>query len=202
MNYSDLKTNLADWLVKDNLTTQIDTFIDLAEADMNAKLKHWRMNERTTLSVSSQYTSLPADFMAFISATLSDTTPRRMEGLSRSQIQEMRELNDDTAGKPQYFCITGGQMEVYPTPDSTYSVDLEYRTIPDALSDSNTTNWISTYHPSIYLYGALSHAAPYLKDDERIPVWVSAYREAIENANMESRDAEGSSSLRLRINSY
>jgi len=43
------------------------------------------------------------------------------------------------------------------------------------LSDQNTTNWLLTKAPDVYLYGALTHAAPFLMDDQRIPVFAQIY---------------------------
>jgi len=63
------------------------------------------------------------------------------------------------------------------------------------LSDSNSSNWILAGYPDVYLYGALTEAAPYLIDDERVGVWKSLYTEAINTlkgvyngANLDSYD--------------
>jgi len=37
--YSELKTSIADWLNRSDLTTQIADFIALTEADFNSKLR-------------------------------------------------------------------------------------------------------------------------------------------------------------------
>ena len=47
-----------------------------------------------------------------------------------------------------------------------------------ALSDSNTTNDMLTYHPDAYLYGALVEAEPYLYNDKRLQTWSSLYDRA------------------------
>ena len=44
-----------------------------------------------------------------------------------------------------------------------------------ALSSSNTTNFVLTNHPDLYLYASLSEAAPYLGQDERLTVWKNLY---------------------------
>tara|TARA_R110002126_G_scaffold101090_2_gene232962 strand:+ start:154 stop:333 length:180 start_codon:yes stop_codon:yes gene_type:complete len=38
-NYSNLKTSIANFLARDDLTTEIDDFIDLTEADFNRRLR-------------------------------------------------------------------------------------------------------------------------------------------------------------------
>ena len=39
-NFTELKSSIADFLNRDDLTAVIPTFIKLAEADMNRKLRH------------------------------------------------------------------------------------------------------------------------------------------------------------------
>lgn len=203
MNYSDLKTNIADFLNRSDLTSQIDLFIDLAEADMVRKLRHWRMETRTTLSISGQYTNLPSDFLQFERLATTSSTPIRMQLISRAEMQELREKYRDASGEPQYYALTGGELEVYPTPDDTYSVDLTYLQTPTALSDSNTTNWVSTYCPDVYLYGSLVHSAPFLMDDPRIPVWQGLYEKALAEANAQSDKAKyGGTGLRMKVRAY
>ena len=38
-NYANLKTAIANFLARDDLTTEIDDFIDLTEADFNRRLR-------------------------------------------------------------------------------------------------------------------------------------------------------------------
>ena len=201
--FAELKTSIADWLLRTDLTSVIPDLITLAEAQMNRDIKHWRMETTTDLSVSTQYTTLPTDFIEATRATLDTSPPYRIELISRGDMQERRERTSNTTGKPVALAITHGKLEVYPTPDSTYTVEFEYLARPGALSDSNTSNWVLTYHPDVYLFGALLNAAPYLVDDARIPVWAGLYKAAIEAVN---RDGEmgrfGATSPRVQIRSY
>ena len=83
--YTELKAAIADWLLRDDLTAVIPTFISLAEADISRNLRHWRMEERVTLSVSGQYTDLPDGFLEVAMATLASSRPVRMELISRAR---------------------------------------------------------------------------------------------------------------------
>ena len=201
--YADLKAAVADWLLRDDLTAVIPTFISLAEADIARKLRHWRLEERVTLSVSGQYTDLPEGFVEVSMATLAAARPVRLELISRGDMQDRRELDAGKPDVPHYYALTGGQLEVYPTPNDTYSVDFAYIKLPSALSDSNPTNWILEYYPDIYLYGALLQSAPYLRDDERVSLWGGIFNAAIEAATVASDKARSSGTTpRLKIRSY
>ena len=84
-----------------------------------------------------------------------------------------------------------------------YSTELYYYAKIDALSDSNTSNWLLEYFPDAYLYGALSHSAPYLKDDARLQVWSSLYGNAIGGITADNDKAKfGGSGRRMKIKAY
>ena len=81
----------------------------------------------------------------------------------------------------------------------TYNASLVYYARVPTLSVSNTTNWLLTEAPDVYLYGALVHSAPYLKDDARIQVWEALLAQGINNLNTSSADAKyGGSGLVMR----
>jgi len=45
------------------------------------------------------------------------------------------------------------------------------------------TNWLLSKSPQIYLYGTLLHAAPFLNDDSRLPVWSALFEDAVKALN-------------------
>jgi len=201
--YAELKTAIADFLNRDDLTSVSADFITLAEADINRRVRHWRMEKRSTAQLDTQYSAMPADFLEALRfyITSGDTSP--LELISQFEMVDQRHRTGDATGKPQYYAVTAGEFEVYPTPDSTYTAELYYYARTTALSDSNTTNWLLTYFPDAYLYGSLVHSAPYLKDDPRIQVWAALYQSAIDGINQSSDSAKhGSASRRMKIKAY
>lgn len=62
-----------------------------------------------------------------------------------------------------------------PTPDEDYPFEILYYELPPLLDDVIQTNWLTEYAPQLLLYGTLLEATPFLKNDERIPVWQSMY---------------------------
>jgi len=70
------------------------------------------------------------------------------------------------------------------------------------LSDSNTSNWLLSLSPDIYLYGALLQATPYLRDDERLPVIASLYQRMIEDMNISNERTSGQTSTQMRVPSF
>ena len=54
-SYSTLKTSIANWLNRSDLTDEIaDDFIVLTEADLNSKLRIRKMVTQTTITIDSE----------------------------------------------------------------------------------------------------------------------------------------------------
>lgn len=72
-----------------------------------------------------------------------------------------------------------------PTPNAVRTLEIAYYELPKLLDDENQTNWLTTYAPNVLLYAALLEATPFLKNDERVPVWQSMYDRAAQALNGE-----------------
>jgi hypothetical protein len=200
--YAELKSSIANWLNRDDLTAVIPDFIALAEADINRNVRHWRQEKRATATIDSRYSSLVGDYLEAIRFHL-DVDERPLSLISSFDMQQRRMNSGDTSGRPSSYCITGGQIEVYPTPDAGYTGELYYVSRTEALSDSNPSNWLLQYYPDVYLYGALIQSAPYLSEDQRAQTWAALYQSAISGIDAESQRAKFSGSgRRLQIRSY
>ena len=180
--YAELKTSIGDWLNRSDLTSVIPDFISLAEAQVERTLRTRQMIVRANASFDAQYGAVPADFLEVKSLKLTSTNPQTP--LSFLSIDALdNEMTKHTAsGKPKFFGIVGGQFRIVPTPDSNYTTELTYYAKLSKLSNSNTTNWLLTSNPDIYLYGALLQAAPYLQDDARIQTWATLYERALNDS--------------------
>lgn len=67
---------------------------------------------------------------------------------------------------------------IAPTPDAAYPIEVLFYQLPVLLDDENQTNWLTDYAPELLLYATLLEATPFLKNDERIPVWQQMYDRA------------------------
>jgi len=201
--YAELKEEVINFLNNMSAEQAVDTFIDLTEADMSRRLRHWRMERRSTAVLDTQYSALPNDFYEPIrlSITSGDTYTLELANLNELSNQRMRNLN--TSGRPKLYAITDGTIEVWPAPDGQYTIEMVYYSDIDALTTSNTSNWVLQYHPDAYLYGALLHSAPFLGEDNRLQTWSALYEKAINDINSESDKAKfGGSGHRMKIRSY
>jgi hypothetical protein len=87
---------------------------------------------------------------------------------------------DDTqTSTPKYYSEYGfTHFLVAPTPDANYPFEMAFWELPEPISDTNQTNWLTQYAPDLLLYASLLESAPFLKTDERIAVWQGMYDRA------------------------
>lgn len=198
--YSELKTAVADFLNRDDLASAIGTFVSLAEADLQRNVRHWRMEQRANATLDTQYSAVPSDWVESVRFYLTGGETSPLELISQPELLQRKYRNNNVAGRPLYYAMTGGQFELYPVPDAAYDSELLYFAKIPALSDSNTTNWLLSDSPDAYLYGALVHSAPFLKDDGRTQVWGTIYQNAVETLNNASNAARFSGTgLRMKV---
>jgi hypothetical protein len=201
--YAELKDQVANFINKPDIEQTIDTFIDLAEADIKRKVRHWKMEKRATVELDDQYSRVPTDWLESIRFYLLGTPTSELTPISRREMFDRREGRSDTTGRPEHYAMSDGAFEIYPSPDASYTAELLYYAENTALSASNTSNWLLTDYPDVYLYGTLVHTAPFLGEDARLPIWAQLYQSALDGVNMASEKARYSGSgLRMNIRSY
>ena len=203
-NYGELKSTIADFLNRSDLTSVIPTFIDFAEAEFNRNLRVRQMVLRAEAQIDARFSAVPADFIEAKDLVIVTTNPvQPLEFITQQEMAQNRNTIYTSASTPRYFSVVGGQFEFVPTPDQQYSLEMSYFAKIDALSDDADTNWLLTDYPDIYLYTSLMHSAPYLKDDERIGVWAQLAAKAREE--LLARDSSSSfngSTPRIKIRSF
>ena len=181
MTFTELKTNIADWLNRTDLTSVIPTFITLAEARLNRQLRTTNQYTRATVSSSDQYLSMPTDFLEMRHIRITSPKERDLVEIAAHAINEYTDTNFLASladSYPRYY-VYGQSLRIIPTPAESITYEMMYYAKVPALSASNTSNWVSTSHPDAYLYYSLLQAAPYLGEDERIQVWAQQAERAV-----------------------
>ena len=173
MTFDQLKSNIADWLNRTDLTSVIPTFIELAEARLNRQLRTTNQYTRADISTSDQYLSMPDDFLEMRHIRITSPKERDLVEIAAHQINEYTDTNflaSLSDSHPRYF-VYGSALRIIPAPSQSITYEMFYYSKIPALSTTNTTNWVSTSHPDAYLYYSLLQSAPYLGEDQRIQVW-------------------------------
>lgn len=93
----------------------------------------------------------------------------------------------NVANPPMYYCdYSYTHLLIAPTPALAYPFEMAFLELPPPLTIANQTNWLTNYAPDLLLYACLLEAIPFLKNDERIPVWEKLYDRAL--ASLENQD--------------
>jgi hypothetical protein len=191
VDYASLQAAVTEYLARDQdatLIARIPTFIQLAEAKFNRQLFVRQMESRATAlvnlaSAEPEFISLPADFQSMRRVRLSSVAGKPCLAFkSGTQMDEYRFSVSDVAAQPLYFTVFGMEIELAPSPDQPYTIEMVYRQNIPPLA-SNGTNWLLTLAPDLYLYGALLESAPYIKEDGRIQTWGLGFASALNDLN-------------------
>jgi hypothetical protein len=97
-------------------------------------------------------------------------------------------------GMLNQYTIAGNSLWLLTYVDGQTKLTLHYYQNIEPLSDSNTSNWLLEDAPNIYLYASLLEAEPFIKNDERIPVWTAALNAAISDIQSNDDDSQHSGS--------
>jgi hypothetical protein len=198
-NYGTLKTAIADTLNRDDVTSVIPQFVALAQAQFNRKIRSHRQITRGSLTIDAQFEALPADWLETIRMTMDANPIRVLTQISMDDLTRYRTAIDNTTDAPVYFAHNGTDIELFPTPSTSYTGEITYYAKVAALSADGDTNWLLTNHPDVYLYGSLMHTAPYLKDDARVALWAGLLAQAMNEIEDETAAARFGSPLRMRM---
>lgn len=211
-SYTDVVNEVQDWLFgRTDLAAKVDTFIRLAEAKANRLLDVRQMESRATTTVNlasaaPEYVSLPLDFQTMRRVRAMDVTGSPvLRYLTPVQLADKWEELGQNAGDPVWFTVIGSEMQLCPTPVNANTLEMLYRRAIPSLTAANPNNWLLTEAPDFYLYGSLLEAAPYLHEDERIPVWSAGVAAAIQQLNDQSEKAlynAGPLTMRRRGRAY
>lgn len=183
-SYNELKTAIQNWAKRGDILSVVDDFIGLAEADIWQTLKIRDMEARATATAptADRFLQLPDGFLKM----------RKLVLVSGSTNYELRHVAPESmqvepaAGRPKEFTVTT-QLEFDRTPDSAYTVEMQYYRSLTALSSSNQTNGVLTRFPSVYLYGSLFHFAQWAHNNDLLAKYGALFGEAIDAANKVDR---------------
>lgn len=191
--YSELVTEAQDWLFgRTDIAAKVPTFLRMFEAKGNRILQCRQMEKRSSATVNlattqPEFVSLPTDFQTMrririLNPSTGTGTPK-LDVVTPDQLDMYRE-KDNSPGQPTKFAVFGDELELYPTPSLAFNFEMIYRaTLAPLDNASNTHNWLLDLAPDLYLYGTLMEAAPYLHEDERIPVWAQGVASGFEQLN-------------------
>ena len=168
-NYTELKAFIADFLARDDLTTQIPTFISLAEQRMSRELQIALLEATAQIAVSANASTadLPTDLRSIREVAMIDADNDRtvLEYVTPSQWNTRDQDANQT--KTEFYTIVANQIKLIATPSAAITLEITYNGGVAALSDAAPTNTMLTRHGDAYLHGSLKQAFDFLQDEQR-----------------------------------
>jgi len=186
ITHSAFLTQVRDYTEVDStvLTDQIiQDFIRSVELDVAGKVDYddLRKYSTSTFTSGNRYVTLPGDLTIMRSVQVINGSDRTfLEKRDTSFISEYN--NGGATGLPKYWANWDEyNILVAPTPNSAYTVQINYITDPPEFTSTNNT-FLSTYQESMLLHGVLTEAFSYLKGPmDMYNLYKSKYNEEIQN---------------------
>jgi len=180
MTYSSLVSDISSYLERTDTATleKIPTFIMLAEQVISAEIQFLgnltvvtsQMNANEPIIVK------PARWRKTVSMNLTINGQRQPILLRKYEYLRNYWPTPTLTDTPVYYCdYDYTHWFVAPTPNIAYNYEVLYYERVQPLDVTNQTNWYTQYAPQAMLYGSLLQAMPFLKNDERLPMWQQQY---------------------------
>jgi hypothetical protein len=191
MNYTELKTNIADICENEFTADQYAMFTQQAEQKIynTVQLANLRKNVTGTLTASNKYLAAPDDFLSVYSLAIYPAAGGNYEFLLDKDVNFIRQAypNPATTGKPKHYAIFGPQSNdvneltfiLGPTPDATYAAELHYYYYPESIVTAGVT-WLGENFDSALLNGSLVEAIRFMKGEaDMVKLYQDMYMQAI-----------------------
>jgi hypothetical protein len=200
--YTELKASIAAWAARTDaeFAAAVPDMVRLAEArfDRELRCRDQSVTVTGTLAEADAGTlAIPSGLIEPILLRLDQTTPERpLFYYPASGLIGAFTAQDE----PRYLAVVGANFIIRPVPDGDYSYVLDYYAeIPKLASQGSGTNWLLTKAPDLYLFASLGYAAPYLIEDDRMPMWQEYVSAAISSMNLASQRVKRSGALIQRV---
>ena len=184
MTYDSLVADVQSYLERTDQATveKIPTFIMLAEQVIANDIKFLgNLTVQESNMVQGQpIIDKPARWRKTVSMNV--TVAGNKQPVFLRKYEYLREYAPDATAEdvPKFYAdYDYTHWLVAPTPADNYAFEVLYYERVQPLDSSNQTNWFTIYAPQAMLYGTLLQAMPFLKNDERIPMWQAQYQQVI-----------------------
>jgi hypothetical protein len=173
--FADLKSQVATFLNRSNLTSQIPYYVQLAETRIaygskeppfeTAPLRVRAMETRAYATFNAQSIQLPTGYLQQRRLYLAATPNGKLNYETPDSF--WTDARTGTSGQPVIYTVEGEAFYLAPTPDTSYTGNILYYKKFTALSADADTNWILANAPNVYLYGTLLEAFSHIRNMEQ-----------------------------------
>jgi len=217
MNYTELKTAIADYTENTFSDAEYATFVEQAEQRIYNSVQFPALRKTVTGLVTggNRFLECPDDFLAAHALYISSDgyTYDTLLNKDMNFIREAYPSINDT-GQPKHYALYGprsnDQTEMVfmlgPTPDLNYTVGLAYYFYPQSITQSaDGRSWLGDNFDSVLLYGSLVEAYTFMKGEpDLLQLYNTKFRGRLQLAKrlgdgLEKRDSYRSGQVRVPI---
>lgn len=199
-DYASLQSALTDYAARDDLSTVVTTFIAQGESRIYRNARVMDMEVIATETITNGSFSLPSDYLEMRNLYVTDSTGAYLYELQRKSPAWLRgtygiQSSQDT---PQYYAREAQNIVVGPYPDASYPVSMLYYSRPVSLSNTNTTNWLTTKNPDFIFAAAMVELAIYTQDQAALQYWEGKFTSIlsdVQDADKRERMSGGAPSM-------
>jgi hypothetical protein len=184
----------------------IITVIDGSNIDLQSSTFTNAYVSGGTASAQAGFATLPSDYLTWrrVTCTANGTVPSFGNSVGTGTVRtELGYVHpsyfqmaypSQPADVPRIFTIEGSTLKVMPLSGAPLEFDY-YQAIPSLVT--NSTNWLMSGHPDLYLFGTMCEAEAFGVNDERMPMWKARRDEIFEEIIMRDRQTRGPSYVRV-----
>lgn len=191
--YSELKTALANWSKRSDLTTLMGDFIALAESDMQVRLKLVDFEDIASVAVTDGAGATPTGYSGARSAYWDGNLDAPVKYVTPAQFDAMR----NKSGTPAFFTVVGS--DILTSPSNTGNLVMTYHARFTPLSDVATSNVILTNYPDAYLHGSLAQLYTYCFDTQMATFHGGLFDAAVKRIVKDNAERKYPGPLQVRV---
>lgn len=189
MNYTELKTNIANITENSYTPSQLAQFtVQAEETIFNAiQFPALRKNQPDTLTASDPYYTLPSDFLYPHSVAVDGGSGDQSYLLNKDVNFIQEAYPGGGAGVPVHYAIFDEEtLLLGPKPDANYAITLNYAAYPESLSVAvSGTSWLGDNFSSLLLNACLVEAARFMKaEPDILQMYEARYGESLKLAKL------------------
>lgn len=180
-NLVQLSALIANTMHRTDLGDLIPDWVKMCEAEINRRLRLSHMVRFFTMTTNGNgQAEIPPNILYMKNIEIEGQN-YPLVAASRSEFDGL----PPRQGLAQNYSIQGRSLLFYPNP-GVVTVHARGTRALDPVTETSG-NYVLESLPDLYLYGTLKHSAPYLIEDERLPVWIGMFDRIMDDANKQDR---------------
>lgn len=202
MDYNSLRTQIIAYTQRNEpvFVSAVPALIEQAMSRIysEAKTIGFQKTLEAQMIINQPVIDKPVDFKAPVSLYYTNTDSQSVFLLPRSyEFCTLYWPDVNLIDEPMFYSTdldvpqnNAGNSRIYiaPTPDMAYPYKLTYLSFPPVFNAGNSQNFLTDRYPNLLLYACLVEAIPFLKSDERVPMFESLYSKALDAVNKDTRE--------------